>query len=91
MTRISIGALFDSDGTANEQARRLVKSAEIVVAVDVMTEDSQVVHGRQRLEETIAGSGATRVPIVLEVELDMDTDDLKSLCTLVTAVKSNPS
>ena len=87
MARISLDALFDNNGTPNEHSRSLVISAKIVVAVDVETADSQVVHGRELVEELIDGPSVQNLPSILEVELDMVTDELKTLCELVKEAK----
>ena len=82
--RISIDALFAYDGISpNEHAdldpRELIGSADVVVAVDVMSQRKQLLYGRQKLKDIVA-SGKPQMGVYLEIELDEKTDDLEKLC-----------
>ena len=64
----------------------LVGAADLVIAVDVMTRVEILVYGEVRLFPSEFGN-ATAVLRVLAVELDLDSDELGALATLVEAVK----
>jgi len=93
MATIPIHALFAEDNiNPNEEweidPRQLVDSADVVLAVDVMTGNKALVYGRSALEE-IAQSGKGRKLEVLEVELDMETDELERLLALMRVMKGH--
>jgi hypothetical protein len=67
---------------------RLVESAELVVAVDVMTKRQILVYGEVAMFSVEFG-GASQVFQVLAVELDLDTDEVDTLATLVEFVKGD--
>jgi integrase len=66
----------------------MIAAAEVVFAVDVMSGDRALVLGRGLLERIAAG-GVTQGVEVLDVELDMETDELERLVALVQVVTSN--
>ena len=87
MTKITIDALFDGNNLPARHSCSLVASADVIVAVGETTpEDSQVVYGRQVVEE-LNYTGTPYQPTWLDVELDMKTDDLERLCALVQMIK----
>ena len=90
---ISIHALFAEDGInpnpeSADDPREIVARADVVFAVDVMTGKKALVFGRSVLERIVAG-GAAEPAQVLEVELDMKTDELERLVALTRVVKGH--
>lgn len=93
MLTISIHALFAADGInpnddVEPHPRDLMTSAEVVVAVDVMSGRESLLFGRRILEQVVAGS-LDRDPVVLKVELDMETDDLERMLALIRVTKGH--
>jgi hypothetical protein len=60
--------------------------ADVVVAVDVMSQREVLVYGRETLQGVV-DRGAARSLQVMYIGLDLDTDELKRLCDLVRIVK----
>lgn len=90
---IPIHALFAADQASPNDAletdpRELISTADIVIAVDVMTRNKSLVYGRRILEGIIA-SGKSKPVVVLPVELDMETDELERLLVLLEIVKGH--
>ena len=93
MDTISIHALFHTDGiNPNESGpidpRRIMDSADVIIAVDVMSRRESLVFGRQVLASIVRENIARGVR-VLRVELDMDTDELERLLALTLVVKGS--
>ncbi len=66
----------------------LVARAEVVMAVDVMTQVEVLVYGQVNLFH--CEFGGTSVTLrVLAVELDLDSDEIETLATLVEIVKGD--
>jgi hypothetical protein len=66
----------------------LVESAELVVAIDVMTKRQILVYGEVAMFLVEFGS-ASQTFQVLAVELDFDTDELDTLAKLAEFVKGD--
>ncbi len=66
----------------------VVRAADVVIAVDVMTRAEILVYGEVRLFPIEFGN-ATAVLRVLAVELDLDSDEVETLAALVEAVKGD--
>jgi hypothetical protein len=93
MLTIPIHALFAADGInpnddVEPHPRDLMTNAEVVVAVDVMSGRESLLFGRRILERVVAGS-LDRDPVVLKVELDMETDDLERMTALTRVMKGH--
>ena len=84
--RVTIHQLTDDQGTDGAAARELLKNAEVIIGVDVMSQREFLVYGRELLSE-IGESAAPREVPVLHVELDQETRELEWLCAAVTALK----
>lgn len=67
---------------------RIVASADLVIAVDVMTKRQILVFGEVAMFPVEFG-GISQVFQVLAVELDLDTDEVDTLATLVEFVKGD--
>lgn len=67
---------------------RLVRAAELVIAIDVMSGEQFLVYGEVKMFP-IEFAGTTAVFTVLVVELDFDTEELDSLAALVEQVKGD--
>jgi hypothetical protein len=67
---------------------RLIDVADLVIAVDVMTAEEILVFGSAALFP-IEFAGATGSLMVLAVELDLDSDEVDALATLVEFVKGD--
>lgn len=90
---ISVHALFSPDGgcenaEARFEPRELIRAADVIMGVDVMTRHTFVVYGREFLK---AAAQSTNPPIagVIYIELDEGTesDDLERLLALVESVR----
>ncbi len=67
---------------------RIVRSADLIVAVDVMTKRQVLVYGEVAMFPVEFG-GASLIFQVLAVELDLDTEEVNTLATLVEFVKGD--
>jgi hypothetical protein len=67
---------------------RLVAAADVVIAVDVMTGEEILVFGEAALFP-IEFAGVTASLMVLAVELDLDSDEVDTMATLVELVKGD--
>ena len=56
------------------RGRDLLAEADVVIAVDASSQEEEVVHGRDELEQAIV-AGHEAALVVLYVELDMELDD----------------
>jgi thymidine kinase len=93
MKTISIHALFAADSikpneSLNVHPRELMASADVILGVDVISQDEALFFGRRTLEQVAAGTESREVS-VLKVELDMDTDEVERLAALVQVVKGH--
>lgn len=89
--RVPLPALLDATSTgpnrdAEFDPRDLVDEADVILAVDVDSQQEQPVFGRAALERTVRPGGADP-PVVLRVEIEMGTEDLDTLTAVVHAVK----
>lgn len=91
--RIPLHALFSSDGAhANAEARfepcELIRAADVIMGVDVMSRHTFVVYGRGFLEAA-ARSELPQMAGIVYIELDegTETDDLERLIGLVESIK----
>jgi hypothetical protein len=91
MHTIPFHALFAEDGVnpnleLADDARELLRAADAVVAVDVMTGHKILFYGRTVLD--LIATGGLRVPAnAVCIELDMDTDEVGRLLALLLVVK----
>jgi hypothetical protein len=87
---IPIAALFGhgTEPNPNVDVREMVDEADVVLALDVMTQGEHLVFGRGVLAE-LAVSGEERELCVLIISLDQDTDELANLSALVETVKGH--
>jgi hypothetical protein len=67
---------------------RLIDAADLVIAVDVMTTEELLVFGAAALFP-VEFAGVTTALTVLAVELDLDSDEVDALATLVEFVKGD--
>jgi hypothetical protein len=67
---------------------QLIGVADLVIAVDVMTREEILVFGQAALFPVEFG-GVTASLMVLAVELDLDSDEVDALATLVEFVKGD--
>ena len=67
---------------------RIVRSADLIVAVDVMTKRQILVYGEVAMFP-VEFAGASQIFQVLAVELDLDTEEVNTLATLVEFVKGD--
>lgn len=85
----SVHALFDEDGIKPNPREDVVETlwdAEIITAVDHMTQRETVLFGR-KLIARIRRSDQPRWVNVLRIGLDFDTEELTQLKAIVKAVK----
>lgn len=92
---IPLEAFFSSDEkqlqpnvSGNFDARAILKDAEVIFGVDVMSEKETLVFGRKTLEGIIRKGKAKPIK-VLRVSIDMEatSDDLEKLLAMVVTVK----
>lgn len=67
---------------------RIVGSADLVIAIDVMTKCQILVFGEVAMFP-VEFAGASQLFRVLAVELDLDTDEVDTLATLIEFVKGD--
>jgi hypothetical protein len=67
---------------------RIVESADLIVAVDVMTKRQILVYGEVAMFSVEFG-GESKMFQVLAVELDLDTEEISTLATIVEFVKGD--
>lgn len=84
-SRVPLSALLDAHMTgpnldAGFDPRDLIDEADVILAVDVDSEEERVVFGPETLE-SYAGS------VVLRVEIDADTDEADTLAVIVSTIK----
>jgi hypothetical protein len=65
---------------------QLLRDADIIIGVDVMSKNEFVVFGRRLLEE-IAGGQQGKFCKILRIAIDHETEELEKLCALVTVTK----
>lgn len=90
---IPLHALFSSDGAhvnaeARFEPRELIRAADVIMGVDVMSRHTFVVYGREFLEAA-ARSESPQMAGIVYIELDegTETDDLERLIGLVESIK----
>ncbi len=88
MNVIPIDALFNEELGPNESddPREALQEAEVILAVDVMTQKEAVVFGKELLQEIASGKNAASVAM-LRIGLDIETDELEKLLALVQVMK----
>ncbi len=88
---IPINALFDESFGPNLQAefdpRAVIHDAEVIVAVDVMSQEQSLVYGRKLLTEMATGATPFRDVWTLKVTLDVTLGELAKLLMLVFVTK----
>jgi len=89
---VPINALFDESFGPNIQdgfdARALMRDAEVIVAVDVMSQKESLVYGRKLLTEMHLGKIPWRDVLMLKVSLDTKSEEFTKLLLLVLATKN---
>ncbi len=93
MQTVPFHALFAADNVNPNDSfggnpRDVVSAAEVIFAIDVMSDHEAIVFGREVLEGIAAGGVAHGIE-TLGVELDMETDELERLVALVRVVKGH--
>lgn len=87
---IPFHALYAADGkTLNTEAfdaRNIITNADIIFAVDVMTDHMLLVYGRDALQR-IASGGESEILSILKIAIDEETDELQALLKLLETVK----
>ncbi|MEX2217054.1 MAG: hypothetical protein WD768_23280 [Phycisphaeraceae bacterium] len=87
---ISIDALFgeglEPNLSAANDPRLQLRLADLIFAVDIMSEENMLVYGHEWLEQ-ITSSNESSTAAVLRVAIDKDTDDLEKLIALIQVVK----
>ena len=84
---VGLEQLLADDGInpSSIEAVAMVRSADVILGHDVMSERKFPVYGRAIIEKIAAGEGQP-VPMLV-VEIDQETDDLEKLCAMVETVK----
>src|SRR4051794_20883002 len=90
---VPIAALFDNEGprpnpACADEGREVLRGADVIFGVDVMSQEQFVVYGRAALEGVVS-SGVPGPQVVLRVELDQETEELERLIALVRVVKGH--
>ena len=88
MPAIPIHALFGEGMQPNLDAdpRPALHGANLIVGVDVTTQDEFLVYGRDLLKRIIE-SGVAEEARCLKVALDVESKELEMLCALVRHIK----
>jgi hypothetical protein len=86
-TRLPIDALFDDKYGPNQdiKARELIRSADVIFGIDVMTRNEFLLYGRKKLRK-IAKTGKAKNLACMAIELDQDSDELEKMVALIKAV-----
>jgi hypothetical protein len=88
---LPINALFDGSFGPNLKAdfdpRVVMRQAELIIAVDVMSNEQSLVYGRRLLTEIATGKTSNRELLTLKISLDMESDELARLLLLVFVAK----
>lgn len=82
-------SMFDTDGVSLNRStdpRPVLAAVDVVMGVDVMSEEEFLVYGRTLLKR-VAAKQFTKPVSVLHVTLDADSDELDRFCDLVAAVR----
>jgi hypothetical protein len=87
---IPIAALFDHALGPNlaDDPRGLLQSADVIVAVDVMSQAEALIYGREALTRISKSREADELG-VMKVGLDVETDELERLIALVRVIKGH--
>jgi len=87
---IPFHALYAADGkTLNSEAfdaRKVITNADIIFAVDVMTDHMLLVYGREALQRIATGS-ESEVLSILKIAIDEETEELHTLLKLLEDLK----
>jgi hypothetical protein len=88
MKVIPLHALLDEDCGLNPETdpRQKLGDAEIIMVRDVMSRRQSLVFGKEIIRRVAMTGRAEPMPSVM-VELDMATEELPLLLTLITAIK----
>ena len=70
--------------------REMLRQADVILGVDVMTRREFLLYGRETLEE-IAETGQPETIGIVRVELDQETGELEKLTALVEELKGPPA
>lgn len=68
-----------------DRGRDLLEAADVVIGVDIISQEEVLVYGRDALQEVVDGQEPPRS--VLYVTYDQDTDELEYLCAACQLVK----
>ena len=87
---IPIAALFDEAYGPNlsDDPRPDLRTADIIMGVDVMSQREFIVYGRDLLERIAAGTQAKETSM-MRIGVDQDTDELQRLLALVITIKGS--
>lgn len=88
---LPINSLFDGSFGPNLKAdfdpRVVIRQAEVIIAVDVMSREQSLVYGRKLLNEMATGKIPNRELRGLRISLDMESEELAKLLMLVFVTK----
>jgi hypothetical protein len=86
---VPIHALFDTSGIEpnwEDDPRPMLRSADLIFGVDIMSGRQFLVFGRERLERMVRTRKAERCR-VLRIGIDQETDELERLVALVQVMR----
>ena len=69
--------------------REMLRQADVILGVDVMSRREFLLYGRETLEQ-IAESGQPETIGIVRVELDQETEELAKIAALVEELKGPP-
>lgn len=70
--------------------REVLRHADVVVAVDVMTRQETVVHGLEALRRSLESDKTEQLAAAF-IELDMQTEELGWLRSIISSLKDRPA
>lgn len=87
---VPIHALLGDGATLNTtmmfDPADIVREAEVIIGIDVMSHYHHLIFGRDLMEATARGN-SEQFPKTLRIELDHDTEELKMAIALVQTIK----
>jgi hypothetical protein len=86
---VPLEAFFDLNGVGPNRShdpKPELIAAEIILGVDVMTQNEFLVYGRERLGQILMGNEDVEVT-VLRIGVDQETEELEKLTAMVEVVK----
>ena len=91
MEYVPLEAFFSADGIhkpnpEHPELLERLRSAEVVISYDIMTERESIMFGLELLREIASGHDAKQVEL-LRIGIDQETDELEKLAALIQVVK----